>query len=164
MAAKCKDKSQITAKKHHDKHKSFLPQLSPGQFVTMQDPQSGNWRENGHVNQNNLYVHAVCFDLLNHKLLTRNIPPSPLLFHQLDKIPPRPLCSQLSLVLLNLLQFLFADHNKFVIWIFRWQVILLCAWGRPQTKQKFVVLIFIIQNLVENVHIKKKTQSTLPTS
>lgn len=60
---------KLQQKKHHDKHKSFLPLLSPGQFVSMQDPQSCIWRENGHVisvRPNGL----SCLIEVNHKWLS----------------------------------------------------------------------------------------------
>ena len=123
-AAKCKDQSQITASKHHDKHKFFLPPLSPGQYVTVQDPQSGNWHKKWTCdlyqdrwsiifNWEQSYEHTKCFDPHSPDLLTWSIPPFSLLFTKPSQRPLRPLPNQLCA--LNLLHFLFADHNAFVI-------------------------------------------------
>ena len=42
-ASELRDSVHLTEKKYHDHHKSFLPQLSPGDQVLLQHPKTGLW-------------------------------------------------------------------------------------------------------------------------
>ena len=42
-ASELRDGVHLTQKKYHDQHKSFLPQLSPGDQVLLQHPKTGLW-------------------------------------------------------------------------------------------------------------------------
>ena len=42
-AGELRDGVHLTEKKYHDQHKSFLPQLSPGDQVLLQHPKTGLW-------------------------------------------------------------------------------------------------------------------------
>ena len=44
-----KDKAFDAAQKAHDQHASFLPMLQPGSLVSLQDPQTGLWNQEGVV-------------------------------------------------------------------------------------------------------------------
>ena len=48
-ASAAKDATQLTEKKYHDQHKSFLPELSVGQAVLLQDPKTRLWNHDASI-------------------------------------------------------------------------------------------------------------------
>ena len=50
-AAGSRDEAHICFKLYHDRSKIFLPELSPGQAVLLQDPKTSSWTRKGMISE-----------------------------------------------------------------------------------------------------------------